>query len=57
MRTKAADHEYKVIKDCIKYYSGIGKRGIHTPTICWPETLEKLRGEGYDANDSTITWA
>lgn len=56
-KAQAMKREYDVIKQLITHYSGMGKRGIHTPTICWPETLEKLAEEGYKVGDTTITWA
>lgn len=49
--------EYDTVKRQIAYFASIGRRGIHSPTICWPETLEILRKEGYEADDTRITWA
>lgn len=56
-KAKCLKREYDTIKGIIAHYADQGKRGIHTPTICWPETLEILRKEGYEADDLRITWA
>lgn len=56
-KDQAMKREYQVIKQLIEHYASMGKRGIHTPTICWPETLAKLEAEGYKIGDTTITWA